>query len=79
MKAAAAVEVLNCEAVILLMGEKTHHPPATERNCGLAQHHRHSAYLLAFLSEGDVLNGTDAHLRGWASTPLKLHDVALNS
>src|SRR5260370_37198697 len=43
MKATAAIEVLNGEAVVFLVGEKTHHPPATVRNRGLTQHHGHSA------------------------------------
>jgi hypothetical protein len=79
VEATIAVEILNREAVVLFVREEANHAPSFKRNCSLAQHHWHSTYLPAFLSQGDVLNGTYAHLRGWASTPLKLQRVALNS
>jgi len=78
VKTTVAIKIFNCEEVVFLMCEETHHPPSTIWSCSFAHHQSRAADLLVSILAKDVLNGAYAHVCCCTSIVLKLHDATLD-
>jgi len=78
MNAPAAVNILEAESVVFLVGKKAHDSPSTIWSRSFSQCHRQAADLLALLAERNVLDRRYLELHGGFITRLKLQSTALH-